>query len=117
MKTYSIIAKTNSYIAQRDAQFDGNTSIVISSGLNLKEAHRMLLDMYNTKYEGERPYAANWGMAVIQSAKHSEGASGTNPDGTRGFDYDSRKFCIEEETTEEYLITPEGIIAHESMNR
>lgn len=64
MKTYRIIAETNSWIAARDGQFNGKTNIVVESGLSLKEAHRMLLDMYNTKYESERPYAANWGMAV-----------------------------------------------------
>lgn len=101
MKTYSIIAETNPYIAQRDARFNGRTRVVLESGLTLKEAYKELLDMYNRMFECERPYAANWGLAVIQSAPCLFGACKTFQDGTRTFDYDSRTYTIEEEMEEE----------------
>lgn len=101
MKTYSIIGKTNAYIAQFDPKFGKSTRVVLESGLTLKEAHKKLLDMYNQEYQDERPYAANWGLAVIQSNRHADGAYATHQDGTRTFDYDSRIYTIEEEMEEE----------------
>ncbi len=101
MTTYSIIAETNSFIAQRDSMFNGHTEVVLKSNLSLKEAYRELLDMYNNCFEDSRSYARNWGLAVIQSARHIDGASNTHADGTRSFTYDSRMFRIEEEETEE----------------
>lgn len=101
MKTYSIIGKTNAYIAQFDPKFGKSTRVVLESGLTLKEAHKKLLDMYNRMFECERPYAANWGLAVIQSAPCLFGACKTFQDGTRTFDYDSRTYTIEEEEMEE----------------
>lgn len=97
MKTYRIIARTNAYIAQRDSMFNGNTEVALENNLSLSQARKSLLDMYNDRFSDERPYANNWGMAVIQSAKHTDGASATDSDGTRSFEYDSRIFSIEEE--------------------
>ena len=96
MKTYKIISKTNSYIANRDARFNGKTEILISGNLTLKEAQQELLAMYNGEFCGERAYAPNWGIAVIQASKSAFGA-GSHPDGTRFFEYDSRIFSIEEQ--------------------
>lgn len=98
--TYSIIAKTNGYIAQRDSMFSGKTEVTIHTGLTLKEAHKVLLDMYNDVFSDERGYASNWGLAVIQSNNHSDGAQPTCNDGTRTFEYDSRTFTIVEEDNE-----------------
>ena len=98
MSTYRIVARTNAYIAQRDSMFNGNTEIVIENNLSLSHARKSLLDMYNDRFSDERTYANNWGMAVIQSAKHTDGATATNSDGTRSFEYDGRIFSIEEET-------------------
>ena len=50
MATYRIIAKTNGYIANRDIQFNGRTEIIVERELALKEAYKMLLDMFNEKY-------------------------------------------------------------------
>jgi hypothetical protein len=69
---------------------------VIESGLSLKEAREMLLDMFNTKFEWEVGYAPNWGMAVIKTKKFADGANKTHRDGTRSFSWDSRVFSIEE---------------------
>lgn len=92
-KTYCIRVKyQNVYIAQR---FDGDN--ILSSGLTLKEAYKKLLDLYNEKYEGERPFAPNWNIAVCQSKKHVFGALPTYKDGTRAFEWDSRTYIIEEE--------------------
>lgn len=103
MKKYNIIAETESYIANRDSMFNGKTSVILERGLSLKESQDKLLDMYNHYYEGERPYACNWGMAVIHSRKKIYGANDTYRDGTRFFDYDGRRFKIKE--TCEYYIT------------
>ena len=96
MKTYKIIGKTNSYIANRDARFNGKTEILVMGNLTLKEAQKELLAMYNGEFGGERAYAPNWGIAVIQS-KNSAFGAGSHPDGTRFFEYDSRVFSIEEQ--------------------
>ena len=98
MPTYKIVARTNAYIAQRDSMFNGNTEVVLENNLSLSQARKSLLDMYNDRFSDERPYASNWGMAVIQSARHTDGATATNSDSTRSFEYDSRYFSIEEET-------------------
>lgn len=97
MPTYRIVARTNAYIAQRDSMFNGKTEVVLENNLSLSQARKSLLDMYNDRFSDERPYASNWGMAVIQSAKHTDGATATNSDGTRSFEYDSRVFSIKEE--------------------
>lgn len=96
MKKFKIIGKTNSYIANRDARFNGKTEVVIESDLTLKEAQTILLEMFNEMYQEERGYCKNWGIAVIRSKKHSFGATATFKDGTRSFDYDSRLYSIEE---------------------
>ena len=101
MTTYRIIGKTNGYIVNRDSNFKGRTEIVIESNLSLKEAQSQLLDMYNEKYGDERPFASNWGMAVIQSKPFVFGATPTFGDGTRSFDWDSRSYSIELEEDEE----------------
>lgn len=100
MKTYRIIATTNGYIANRDVMFKGKTEVILHRNMTLKEACQELLNMYNYYfYECDnRPYACNWGMAVIQSKNHTFGARATYSDGTRSFDWDSRRFSIEEET-------------------
>ena len=98
--TYSIIAQTNGYIAQKDAMFSGKTEAILHSGLSLKKAYRILLDMYNDMFSDERSHALNWGLAVIQSKDHSDGARPTNSNKTRSFEYDSRIFTIVEEDNE-----------------
>lgn len=95
MKTYKITAETEGYIANRDSLFNGKTYVILERGLSLKEAQDKLLDMYNHYYDGERPYACNWGMAVIHSKKKVFAANNTYRDGTRSFEYDGRRFRIE----------------------
>lgn len=102
--TYKIIAQTNGYIANKDAQFNGKTEITIETGLELKEAYKVLLNMFNEKYadNAEVGYAANWGLAVIRSRNYVDGATPTFSDGTRSFDWDGRRYAIEAEEIEEY---------------
>ena len=98
MNTYRItLTFQNPYIAKRNG---GNS--VICDGLTLKDAQKKLLSMYNQKYEGLRPYAPNWGLAVIQSAPYAFGARPTFADDTRSFDWDSRAYAIEIEENEEF---------------
>ncbi len=101
MQTYKIIAKTNSYIANRDVMFNGNCYVTLEKDLTLPEAKKHLLEMYNEKFEDTRPYAENWGLAVIQSRNYVHGACRTFSDGTRSFSWDSRTFSIEKEIEEE----------------
>lgn len=96
MGTYSIIAKTDSYIAGRDPLFKGKTSITIGSSLSLEDAKAKLLDMYNGMYDGERPYAETWEQAVDDSSSYVFGANSFS-DGTCSFEYDNRTFTIVEE--------------------
>ena len=88
MKTYRIIGRTNPYIAQRDVMFGGKTRIVIEKGLSLKEAQKKILDFFNEDYE---TYYKNWGLVRCNSD-----FAYSNSDGTRGYEYDSRYFEIEE---------------------
>lgn len=93
---YKIVGYTNGYLAKRDPMFNGKTTVVIESDMDIKEARKALLDLYNRKFEWERPTAHNWGMAVIQSSNKPFGASKTFVSGTRSFDWDGRRFAIEE---------------------
>ena len=89
MKTYKIIGKTNGWIAQRDSLFKGKERIIIESGLSLKEAQKKILDFLNEDYE---TCFSNWGLARMNNPY-----TYSNPDGTRGYEYDSRYFEIEED--------------------
>lgn len=90
MNTYRITGTTNSWIANRHAEFNGKTHIVIEKGLTLKEAQKRLLEMFCEKYD---IYCDNWGLARIRRPYETN----TRKDGTRSFEYDSRKYEIEEE--------------------
>lgn len=91
MSKYRITGRTNSWIAQRDTTFNGECEITIADQLELKEAYKKLLDMYN--YDNSNyPSAPNWGIAVRQN----RGAQATCSDGTRRYDYDSRVYEIVE---------------------
>lgn len=92
---YNIVAETNQYMANRLSEFNGKCRVVKAENLTLKEAQKELLRMYNEMYEDERPYAYNWGLAVIHSHRHVDGAFPTHSDGTRTFEYDSRRYSIE----------------------
>ena len=90
MKTYKIVGGTNSYIAQRDILFNGKTKIVIAVGLTLREAQKKLLDMFNEDYDTCFP---NWGLVRA----HFPYDSSTYRDGTRSYEFDSRRYGIDEE--------------------
>ena len=92
---YRIIGITNSWIAQRDANFKGRTKVVFKDDLSLKEAQKELLRMYN--HDNDTCYS-NWGLAVIHSAKRIDGAF-TYSNGMRCYRYDSRDYMIEEYET------------------
>lgn len=89
MKTYKITGHTNSWIAQRDSLFKGKEYITIEKGLTLKEAQKKLLDFFNQDYD---TYYSNWGLVRM-----NDNRSWSSSDGTRGYEYDSRYFEIEEE--------------------
>lgn len=95
-KTYKIMAHTESYLANRDSMFSVKCDAVLENGLTLKEAHKSLLALFNRMYDGEY-YADNWGMAVILTKNRAFRATSTYGDGTRSFEYDGRRFFIEEE--------------------
>lgn len=93
---YNIVAETNQYLANRLGEFNGKCRIVKAKNLTLKKAQKALLDLYNELYDGERHFARNWGLAVIQSRGKIFGAAQTKPDGTRSFGYDSVYYGIAE---------------------
>lgn len=92
MKTYKIIASTNGYIASRDVRFRGRTEYVVESCLTLRDAQKKLLEMFNHDYENEigMPFR-NWGLAHINRPDVTHSFL----DGTRSYEYDSRKYSIE----------------------
>ena len=90
MKTYKILGFTNPYIASRDINFNGKTSVVFEKNLSLKEAQAALLCFFNDDYGTN---FANWGLA---RSKHPD-VTFSHKDGTRSYEYDSRYYCIEEE--------------------
>lgn len=95
MKTYRIKGKTNGWIAQRDSLFKGKTEVVLADGLSLKEAQNKLIEFYREDYANEAGmwvYSNNWGLFRIHDNR-----TWSYPDGTRGYEYDSRYFEIEEE--------------------
>lgn len=92
---YNIVAETNQYLANRLGEFNGKCRVVKAGNLTLKIAQKELLDLYNVLYDGERPFARNWGLAVIQSHRYVDGAFPTYSDGTRSFSYDGRRYSIE----------------------
>lgn len=89
MNTYKITGRTNGWIAQRDSLFKGKEYITIERGLTLKEAQKKILDFFNEDYE---TCYKNWGLVRCNSDM-----AFTHNDGTRGYEYDSRYFEIEEE--------------------
>lgn len=97
-RTYRIVGKTNGWIASRDIDFNGKCQIVIKSGLTLKEAQHEIIDMYNKDYEEQIsfPYT-NWGLV----RSNDQLRTWSHKDGTRGYEYDSRYYAIEEEETED----------------
>lgn len=95
-KRYNIVAETNQYLANRRGEFNGKCRIVKAKNLSLKKAQKELLDLYNELYDGERPFARNWGLAVIQSRGNIFGAAPTKSDGTRSFSFDSVYYNIVE---------------------
>lgn len=91
-KTYKIVGHTNGWRAQRSQLFKGKEDIVIETGLTLKEAQQKLLDFHNEDYDSEGLAFPNWGLCRINN--HN---TWSNNDGTRGYEYDSQYFKIEEE--------------------
>jgi hypothetical protein len=104
--SYRIIGKTNGWIAQRDAIFNGKERVVIERGLSLKEAQEKLLDMYNEDYDFDGMAFANWGLCRI----HNPHNTWSQIDGTRGYEYDSRRYSIE---IENYILTEDGTVIYE----
>lgn len=87
---YKIIGKTNGWIAQRDILFKGKTEITIADSLTLKEAQEKILDFFNEDYD---TCYQNWGLVRCNYPYQSSSCK----DGTRGYEYDSRYYCIAED--------------------
>ena len=94
-KSYKITGKTNGWIAQRDTLFKGKEYITIESGLTLRHAQVRLLDFFNEDFDTGY---ANWGLVRCNHPF----SSWSRKDGTRGYEYDSRYYAIEEEGDEDY---------------
>lgn len=92
---YRIIGRTNANIAQRSSLFKGKTRVVIESGLDYDHARQRILLFFNQDYETA---FANW--ANVRSSRYAD-VTWTHKDGTRGYEYDSRCFEMEEEREED----------------
>lgn len=95
MTTYCIIARTNSWIAQRDVTFNGECNVILKSGLSLNEAKAELLSMFKYDYE---VYYPNWG--VVMHSNLGKSYCTRYMDGTYSYEWDSRRYSIEEEAEE-----------------
>lgn len=104
METYRIVVTTDPYNAQRHVGFDRFTHRkVIKTGLSLKEAHGILLDIFNGIAENEGKYFPNWGLAVAWRGCTTFYARLTRKDGTRGFRYDVFNYEIESESENGFI--------------
>lgn len=92
MKTYKIIGKTNPWIAQRDSLFKGKCEITIHNGLTIESAKFILLAFFNADYD---THFGSW--ANLMRSNTGKAYATHYSDGTYSYDYDSRKFIIEEE--------------------
>ena len=92
---YRIIGRTNAYIAQRSSLFQGKTRIVISSDLDKDVAKKRILLFFNQDYDTA---FATW--ANVRSSRYAD-VTWTHKDGTRGYEYDSKYFEMEEEKEED----------------
>lgn len=88
--TYRIIGRTNGWIADRDILFKGKCKITLSKGNSLREAQIKILEMFNQDYN---TFFQNWGLARMNHPY----ITWSYKDGTRGYEYDSRYYEIEEE--------------------
>lgn len=88
MKTYKITK-------QRDGE---RRKQIISEGLELRDAQKELLQLFNNKFE---TCYKNWGIAVSATKGTNEGACPTFSDGTRSFSQDVYTWRIEEEEHDE----------------
>lgn len=93
MRTYIIIRRTNSWIANR--HYNGKCNTILQSGLSLKEAKAELLRMFNSDYE---VYYPNWGVAM--NSNLGKFYCHHHSDDTYSYEYDSRMYAIEEEVEE-----------------
>lgn len=91
-RNYKIIAKTNPWIARRDALFNGKTEVILSKGMTLKEAREELLRLFCDKYE---VYFPNWGVA--RNSIIGRNTTSRFKDGTYSYEFDSRIFSIQKE--------------------
>ncbi len=88
--TYSIVGRTNGWIAQRDSLFRGKTEIVLAENLSLREAQKKLLSFFNEDYDTAYQ---NWGLVRCNHPLYTTSWN----DGTRQYEYDGRDYRIEEE--------------------
>ena len=86
--TYKIIGRTNPYLAQRNARFNGKTKILIDEHLSLKEAQKLLLKYFNKDFD---VCYKNWGLVRCNYPYETT----TRADGTRAYEYDSKTYSIE----------------------
>lgn len=89
-KLYKITGKTNRWIAQRVDLFAGRECITITNNLPLRKAQQVMLKMFN--FDFNTAYD-NWELVL----KNHSSVSWSCCDGTRGYEYDSRFYSIEEQ--------------------
>lgn len=98
MKTYKITISANGYQASRNGrynwQYDAqrNATAIIEQGLELKDAQKSLVDLFNEVFDSEiGARLTNWGL-IRCNFPHQTSSS---KDGTRAFDHDGYYYHIE----------------------
>lgn len=95
-KLYKITGKTNRWLAQRTPLFKGKEYITIVNNLTLHQAHEIMRAFFNCDYNTAYD---NWELVL----SHHPSLAWSCSDGTRGYEYDSRYYSIEEQEGEEEL--------------
>lgn len=92
---YRIIEVLNPFIAQRCPSLNGNSRVIIESGLDFDEAREHILNSFNQKY--------NEAFKTWEDVRSScyTGITWTYKDGKVGYVYDSRYIEMEEEREED----------------
>lgn len=70
---------------------------ILKQDLNISEAYKKLLNIFNSFAEDEGKYFPNWGLAASWPGHCTLRAQKTHYDGTRSFRYDVWTYEIKEE--------------------
>ena len=98
MKTYKITGNTNGYIASRNIEFNGKTTIEIATGLSIEDAIKELNAIFQECYGYSHDECVeSYNEETDEMTFCLDNRWTDYSDGTASFEYDSRYYRIEEE--------------------